>query len=38
MDLEAAVRFVRARRQIRAALQKDGVAGKIEDLVAKLLN
>ncbi len=37
IDLSGRIRFVQARRAIRAALAADGVAGRIDGLVAQLL-
>ena len=37
IDLRDRIRFVQARRAIRAALAADGVAGRIDDMVARLL-
>lgn len=37
VELAENVRFVRARQQIREALQKNGIAAEIEGLAAKLL-
>jgi len=38
VDLKEGMHFVKIRQQIRAALKSDGIAGKIDNLVAELLN